>query len=53
MKYARIEAPIGSPRMVMAIMLVLRCFNAQFMEVWPMSWGTMASSTIKTYEDDV
>lgn len=48
MRYARIDAPIGSPRMVMAIMLVLRCFNAQFIEVWPMSWGTIASSTMYT-----
>ena len=51
MRYAKIDAPIGSPKMVMAIRLVFRCRNAQLMEVWPISWGTMASKTIKTYED--
>ena len=53
MRYARIDAPIGSPKIMMAIILAFRCLSAQLMEVWPISCGTMASKIIKTYEDDL
>jgi len=33
MKYASIDAPIGSPNMVIATILVLRCLKAQLKAV--------------------